>query len=867
MSSQKSPTKVYLKDYQQPEYFIPETQIRAQLFEDHALITSKYQVKKNKTTTLGTPLKLDGAETLELLSVSLNEEPLAEEKYKIIDQNLILSEVPDNFQLEVSVKIRPQDNKAFSGLYKTKSLFSTQMEAQGFRRMNYCLDRPDVLSVYTTRVEADVKYPHLLSNGNLVEQEALGENRHACVWKDPHPKPTYLFALVAGDFDVLEDTYKTSSGRPVQLEIFTDKGNKEKSHHAMKSLKESMKWDEDTYDCEYDLDKYMIVAVEDFNMGAMENKGLNIFNSRYVLADDQTATDLDFYSIQSIIGHEYFHNWSGNRITCRDWFQLSLKEGLTVFRDQEFSSDLNSRGVKRIDDVTSLRLRQFPEDSGGMAHPVRPPAYAAMDNFYTATVYLKGAEVIRMYQTLLGRETFLKGVKHYFKKHDGQAVTCDDFVAALEEDSGENLSQFKLWYSQTGTPTLHLTSQWSNGTMTLHLKQNTVHPVTKETNQPYHFPVKLALIHPENGPMALNESGDTEMTVAMKEAEQTLTFENIPEGALVSALRDFSAPVRLQQELSLKDQITLMSKDNDSFNRWEAGQNAFKTLLLGHYHGQTEDSSMGLLWNAINEACIAEESADLEFISKLLRLPEPTYVQQFLETVHPERLEQAYDWLYKNIQSQCGDQLITGYEKSLNWTPTASVRAFQQQLLKLLTWKNSSHLEKVYERFESAKNMTDSVNSLGLLIHHDHPLSQKASATFYEKWQANSLVMNKWFAIQASSMKTTTLTDLKNTAELDTFDKTNPNKLYSVYVAFGSNNLFRFHDSKGEGYEFVGKAVLETDARNPQVASRMTQVFSEWHRWEGDYRKAALSTLESIRKQPNLSSNVSEMIDGYLSQK
>lgn len=870
-----APSKIYLKDYLPPSYQIPKMDLNFDLYEDHALVTNKMLVEKATDTKRGASLVLDGDETLELTEVKIDDKKLGSEQYKLTSESLTLLDVPEKFQLEITTKIKPQENKAFTGLYKTKVMFCTQMEAQGFRRVTYFLDRPDVLSKYTTRITADKsKYPVLLSNGDCVQTTDLENDRHAVTWQDPYLKPCYLFALVAGDLGMIKDTYKTISGKTVNLEIYTDKGNEPRCHHAMKSLKESMKWDEDTYGCEYDLNTYMIVAVEDFNMGAMENKGLNIFNSKYVLVDTESATDNEFSGVQSVIGHEYFHNWSGNRITCRDWFQLSLKEGLTVFRDQEFSSDLNSRPVKRIEDVSLLRTRQFPEDAGGMAHPVRPPSYIAIDNFYTATVYLKGAEVIRMMQTILSRDEFIKGVKKYFELFDGQAVTCDDFVFALEQSSGKDLSQFKLWYSQVGTPTVKVATNYddSKKEFTLTLSQATSHPVTKERNEAYHIPVRVGLITHGGEPVKLNQQGDEEIVLDFKQDEQSFTFKDVQAPVIPSLFRDFSAPVQVQSELSEKELLTLMAKDHDPFNQWEAAQNLYKDNLLKAAQDIANNKAPEIskeILNAVSENLQDITKKDKAFLAKLIQLPASTYLQQFMTPFQPQPLEKAYAFFKTEIQNHLNKELTRCLDeasqlKNLTQAEQADVRSLKHILLAYLCWNSESGQKVLKDHYLKADNMTDALSAFMLIVHRDDEHSQFVTNHFRDKWKNNSLVMNKWFSAQALSLRPDALELVETLSKDELFDKTNPNKLYSLQLAFASSNLFRFHESSGKGYQMMANTIIDTDKRNPQVAARMTNVFSEWTRWAPNLKAGAKTELERIHQTPKISKNVYEMADSYL---
>jgi aminopeptidase N len=873
-----SPATVYLRDYQPPIYFIPQIHLDFDLYEDRTIVTATSQVEKSPKVMAGGALQLDGSQ-LQLLSIKINGQELKSTDYTLTPEILQIWKVPEKFELEIKTEIKPQDNKAFSGLYKTKKIFCTQMEAQGFRRVTYFMDRPDVLSKYTTTIRADKKkYPYLLSNGDAVRHADLPQGRHLVEWKDPFPKPCYLFALVAGDLALVKDTYKTKSGRKVDLEIFTDHGNESRCPHAMKSLKESMKWDEDTYGLEYDLNVYMIVAVEDFNMGAMENKGLNIFNSKYVLADTQSATDTEYMNIQSVIGHEYFHNWSGNRVTCRDWFQLSLKEGLTVFRDQEFSSDLHSRAVKRIEDVGALRTRQFPEDASGMAHPVRPPSYIAIDNFYTRTVYDKGAEVIRMLQTLLGRRTFIEGVKKYFKLHDGQAVTTDDFVKALEITAKKDLSQFKRWYEQAGTPTLSAKGSFDEGKQefSLTLRQVCQNPVSKKFNEPYHLPVKIGLLNSKGEEFSLRlKKGHfaSDNVLDLQLPEEEFVFSGISEAPVVSLLREFSAPVQLDFEQSEKDLLLLMEKDSDSYNRWEAAQRLFKSTILKAMDdidgGQAPTISQKLI-AAMGLSLQGEATTDRAFLARLLAPPSVSYLLQFCLPMRPALLEKAYNFFVLSVQKELKNQMLETYQKldalkNMEEAEGLRVRALKQTLLTYITWGedpgNTLLLKNAYLK---AENMTDSLSALSLLAQKESSEADQALSSFYERWKNDSLVLNKWFTVQAQTLRKDALERVKKLHKHPHFDITNPNKLFALHYTFANNNPFRFHEKPEESYKFLAELIVEVDRTNPQVASRLATSFNDWTRWAPELKQVAKKQLQQMRDTPQLSKNVYEIVDRAL---
>ena len=880
------PKTTYLKDYQAPAFLIPEIDLYFQLDEDSTIVTAKMQVQKTRSSgrssggTAAQHLKLDG-ENITLRSIKIDGQPLAPSNYEVTPDSLTLFTAPESrFELEIQTELKPQDNTSFVGLYKTKKIFCTQMEAQGFRRVTYFLDRPDILTKYTTTIEGDkTKYPMLLSNGDRIHNADLPNGRHRVTWQDPFPKPCYLFALVAGDLGLVKDVYTTLSGRKVDLEIYTDKGNEARCAHAMKSLKESMKWDEDVYELEYDLNVYMIVAVDDFNMGAMENKGLNIFNSKFVLADEQSATDSEFMGIQTVIAHEYFHNWSGNRVTCRDWFQLSLKEGLTVFRDQEFSSDLNSRGVKRIEDVTQLRNRQFPEDASGMAHPIRPTSYMAIDNFYTRTVYDKGAEVIRMLQTLLGRDVFIQGVKKYFQLYDGQAVTTDDFIKAHEITSGRNLSQFKHWYDQAGTPTLTVREQYDSDRKELRLtvSQKTVDPVTQKSNKPYVIPLKYAAFSPSGKPLGLNLVKGEESTkgvLKIDAEENEFLFAHVSEKPVLSLLREFSAPVKLQydalSEPANETLLFLMSKDSDSFNRFEAAQKLYTHFLRKTLADITADKTLSedsSLMTAMKQALVHLDHEDPALVAKLLTPPSVGYFMQLCPGEKPSAIEKAYWFFFASVQKSLGTELQSAWQycqtqKTERTSRAADYRSLESVLLFYMTWgKDFQHLDFLTKVYTQAQTMTDVMNVLMVATHKQ---SEALFENFLQKWKHDSLVMNKWFMAQALSWREDALENVRALLAHPAYDKTNPNKIFSLVFSMISLNPLRFHRPDGAGYNFAADQILDVDQRNPQVAARIATCFNEWTQWHPELKTLAKKQILRVHEHPGLSKNVFEIVDRAL---
>lgn len=873
------PTTVYLKDYAPPSHLIPQVDLKFNLHEDYAVVTARLDIRKNpKSTHKSNELFLDG-DNLNLLSITINRKELIEgTDYQVSEKGLLLKNLDEDFELTTQVRLLPQDNKAFSGLYKTKTVFCTQMESQGFRRTTFFLDRPDVLSKYRVTILADKqKYPVLLSNGNQVEEKDIENGIHRSVWEDPFPKPCYLFALVAGDLDWITDSFMTRSNRKVELKIFVDKGKQERARFAMDSLKQAMKWDEDTYRLEYDLDIYNIVAVDDFNMGAMENKGLNIFNSKYVLASADTATDEEYQAIQRVIGHEYFHNWTGNRVTCRDWFQLSLKEGLTVFRDQEFSSDMNSRPVKRIEDVSNLRSRQFPEDSGPMAHPVRPASYIAIDNFYTVTIYEKGAEVIRMLYTLLGPDMFKKGVTKYFELFDGQAVTTDDWVHAMEKVSGRDLSQFKRWYDQAGTPQITMNTKYDieAQSLTIELGQETKDPVSGEVNKPLHIPFKVGLLSPQGSSLEFvigdDQKQQREHVLELKEETQSFTLKNIFQKPVVSINREFSAPVYLNYEQSDENLYLLMAQDSDSFNRWESAQILYRQTLT-HFYKQSLKGERGQLPNQLGEVIediIERGVEDPALTASLLELPLTHYMAQFISDLDPQALNHAYSEFYSQMSQKVHSSALEIYSQLENKNlgqsaKDVALRSFKNSLMKYLFRNNESEgTEVFYSQFEKARNMTDSLAALSRLSLSGGDQYEAAISQFRSRWKDDALVMNKLFIVRAMAKNNLAFQKIVEETRGSDFDKTNPNNIYALIYTFAQHNWSQFHKKDGDTYEWLAEKTLDVDSRNPQVASRLGSCFNQWKKMAPEYRTPMQKALEKIRDS-KVSNNLYEIINKAL---
>ena len=869
------PKTIRLADYRAPAYLVDSVDLRFELGETGTDVQATLQLRRNPAAGAGpAPLVLDGQQ-LELLALALDGVPLPATRYQLDDAQLTVTDVPAAFRLDLTTRIHPETNTALEGLYRSSGNFCTQCEAEGFRKITYYPDRPDVMARFTTTVVAErARYPVLLSNGNPVGRGELDDGRHWVRWVDPYPKPAYLFALVAGDLGCVRDSFVTASGRGVALEIYTEHDKLDQCEHAMASLKRAMRWDEVRFGLEYDLDIYMIVAVSDFNMGAMENKGLNVFNTKYVLARPDTATDTDFIGVESVIGHEYFHNWTGNRVTCRDWFQLSLKEGLTVFRDQEYGSDMYSRAVQRIQEVRGLRAAQFPEDAGPMAHPVRPDSYIEINNFYTSTVYEKGAEVVRMIQTLIGRPAFRRGMDLYFERHDGQAVTCDDFVAAMADASALDLTQFKRWYDHAGTPRLRASGSYDPSLQRYRLTLSQSRPTAP--GEPFHIPVAIGLNGPDGADLPLQllgeshcaERGRTTRVLSLTAGEQQFVFEDLPVAPIPSLLRDFSAPVILDYDWRNEDLSHLLTHDSDPFNRWEAGQRLASRLILA----AAEDLTAGqpVRWPQSFAAAAAQvlgqASADPAFAAEVLTLPGEATLAEEVAAVDPDALHAARNGLRRFLAEQLHDELRQCYE-SLRpngpYQPTpaaAGRRALRNLCLGYLNELDDFEMRTLALRqFASADNMSDQFAALGTLAQYDCHESTEALAAFYERWHDEALVVDKWLSVQASSRLPETLATVRRLLSHPAFDLHNPNKVYALINTFGSNHV-RFHAADGSGYHFLATQIGQIDALNPQVAARLTRRFDRWRKFDATRQGHARSALESLRAIDGLSSDVHEIV-------
>ncbi len=869
----ETPAAVHLKDYTPPPFLVNTVHLDIDIRADGALVTATQNCQKNPAVAGDQPLQLDGEE-LETLSVHLDGQLLSAEAYTLTENQLVLKALPEKFTLETRVRIQPDMNTQLSGLYRSRDGYFTQCEPQGFRRITWFLDRPDVMARYTVTVHADkAAFPFLLANGNPVGSGDEPEGRHYAIWEDPFKKPSYLFAMVAGKLDVLRDSYRTTSGRDVQLAIYVEPGKLDQCQHAMLALKKSMKWDEDRFGLECDLDHYMIVAVGDFNMGAMENKGLNIFNTKYVLARADVATDVDFENIDRVVAHEYFHNWTGNRVTCRDWFQLSLKEGLTVFRDQEFGADTHSRETARIREVRGLRAAQFPEDAGPMAHPVRPATYLEINNFYTATVYEKGAEVVRMIQTLIGKEAFRRGMDLYFERHDGQAVTCDDFVAAMADAAGFDFAPFMTWYRQAGTPKVSARGEYDAASRryTLTLAQSCAPSPRQPEKAPYLIPVAVGLVGPEGDDLVLG-NGATTPVLQFTEAEQVFVFENVPVAPVPSLLRNFSAPVTLDYAYSETELAHLLAHDSDPFNRWEAGQRLFGQLIL---KAAARISGGGVAeWPAtVREAArkVLLSAGDPAFIAEALTLPSEATLAEQMDVVDPEALYLARSGLARFLAAGLEGDFASLYSTLASTGPylpetrQAARRRLRNLCLGYLIELDSVEYRAVaMKQFDSADNMTDQFAALSVLANAQGEEGEAALKRFYERWQNEALVVDKWLAVQSGSRLPGTLARVESLTQHPAFDLKNPNKIYALLRTFGANHR-HFHAADGSGYRFLAGQIAVLDSSNPQVASRLARCFDRWKRFDAERQNHARTALETLRQQAGLSRDVFEVVDKALS--
>ena len=863
--TENAPQAKFLKDYKAPDFKIGEVHLAFDLREGRTTVTATTSYQRvNKEAK---NLVLDG-QNMTLKSVSMNGDALSSNRYTVDENSLTVSDVSDHFTLDIVTEIKPEENTALEGLYKSSGNYCTQCEPEGFRKITYYLDRSDVMTKFTTRIEADKKaYPVLLSNGNCIDKGELKEGRHFAIWEDPHKKPCYLFALVAGNLAHLHDTFTTMNGKKVDLYIYVNPGNEDKCRHAMDSLKNSMKWDEEKYGREYDLDIFNIVAVNDFNFGAMENKSLNIFNSKLILARPETATDGDYLAIEGVVAHEYFHNWTGNRITCRDWFQLSLKEGLTVFRDQCFSSDMNSEAVQRIDDVEGLRNGQFPEDASPMAHPIRPDNYIEINNFYTATVYEKGAEVIRMMHTLLGAEKYRKGTDLYFQRHDGQAVTCDDFVQCMQDASGIDLSQFRLWYSQAGTPEIAVKGTYDAAAKkyTLTLEQEIPDTPGQTDKNPMHMPIAVGLLG-KSGKDLLPEGT---RVLQLKEERQKFVFENIAEKPVSSLLRGFSAPVKLITDQSEDDLLFLMANDSDGFNRWDAGQTYLQRLLLGFAAGKEKKLPPALL-DAFGKL-VKDQQSDRALLAKALALPSETYLAQLMDVVDVDALYDARRFVMSEIGKKYAKEFRELFDKNADSGPYSPAplavgkRRLKTIALRYLQEADVDVVSLAAAQYKSAKNMTDKVSALAILTDTDSDERQNAFDDFYKDWKADPLVLDKWFSLQAIADRDDAVEMVHKLMSHPDFTYKNPNRLRSVIGSFASANLKWFHRKDGAGYKLLADTIIKVNGINPSMAARLVAPMRQWRRYDASRKSLMENELKRILSEKDISNDVYEIASKSLS--
>ena len=857
----------YRKDYQPSQFLITQTKLKFQLFEQYTLVTSELYFVKNSENTSETilPIQLDGVE-LELLEIAINDRALNPNEYHTTEEYLEFLPTESSFTLKIQVKILPHKNTSLEGLYTSAGKFCTQCEAEGFRKITYYPDRPDIMSEFTVRIEADKKtYPLLLSNGNPTGSGELTNGRHFTEWHDPFPKPSYLFALVAGDLDCLDDTFTTCSGRNVDLKLYVDKGKLDQCEFAMQSLKAAMKWDEEKFGREYDLDLYMIVAVGDFNMGAMENKGLNIFNTVYVLANEKTATDKDFEGVESVIAHEYFHNWTGNRITCRDWFQLSLKEGLTVFRDQKFSEDMQSKTVERINQVKVIRSAQFAEDSGPMAHPIRPDSYIEMNNFYTVTVYNKGAEVIRMMHTLLGEDGFRKGMDLYFDRHDGQAVTCEDFVKSMEDANDVEWSQFRNWYRQAGTPVVSIEMSEKENIIELKCHQHCPPTKGQAKKQPFMIPIKMGLLGELGNTVKFKTLSDSdwveESILMLTETEQTfeLTVEN--KGLIPSLLRDFSSPVKLVYPYNKQQLGILFAHDPNDFNRWDAGQQLMTQVLLDDNATITE-AELSLIKTALDNL-LHDETVDNALKALAVQVPDLNSLIGLSDHINADQLFAKHKQLTRFIGNSLEQVWFSIYSTTSDKNP--GNRHLRNIALKyMMIADDEKHFELAATQQSHATNMTNEIAALQVIANSNQTSQSEYIDKFYQKWQKEDLVLDKWFSAQVLKDDDNIISHIKTLMDHEKFSTTNPNKVRSLIGAFVANNLPQFHHASGQGYEFLASFIIHLNQINPQVSARLAKQFNQWKKFDGKRQAIIQTELERIMAVENLSKDVFEVVDKTL---
>ncbi len=872
------PNAVRLADYRPPDYLVDQIELYVDLLDSHDEVHSRLTCRRNPGATEAAPLILDGEE-LTLRALALDGRTLTAADYQLDETKLTIAAVPERFELALTTRIHPDRNTRLEGLYRSGGMYCTQCEAQGFRRITFFPDRPDVMARYVVTVAAGRQTcPVLLANGNPVDHGDLDGGRHWARWEGPFPKPSYLFALVAGDLHCHEATYRTQSGRDIRLAIYTEHANAGKTEHAMASLQAAMRWDERAYGLECDLDHYMIVAVGDFNMGAMENKGLNIFNTQYVLAQPETATDADYMNIEAVIGHEYFHNWTGNRVTLRDWFQLSLKEGLTVFREQQFSAAMGAPAVRRIDEVRTLRAAQFPEDAGPMAHPVRPAEFVEINNFYTATVYMKGAEVVRMYHTLLGDDGFRRGIDLYFGRHDGEAVTCEDFLAAMADANDADLEQFSRWYRQAGMPVVTVDDEWdaAGGEYRLHLKQQTAPTPGQERKFPLHIPVVLGLVAADGRDLQARPQGqppgdDSTHLLELRHEHATFTYSGLTERPVPSLFRGFSAPVRVDYPYSDEQLAFLFAHDSDDFNRWEAGQRLATRILLRWVAGGPE--ALPALFQDAFRRTLGERTLDPALVAEALTLPTESHLGEQMEVVDVAGIHAARQAMRRAIVEALPGELDEAYRRCTvagPYRPDSDAMALRRLRNVVLDYRaapaDDAALQLCLAQFDAADNMTDALPALSLLTEFEAAPAAERLESFLQRWRDEPLVVDKWFRVQATSRHPDTLHRVRTLTRHEAFDLHNPNKLRALIGAFCQGNPARFHDASGEGYTFLADHVLLLDGINPQVAARLLTPLTRWRRQDAHRAGMMRAALERIAERSRLSKDVHEVVSKSLDQ-
>jgi aminopeptidase N len=881
--SNNTPATIHRKNYTAPSYWVNTVDMGFDLEPSATRVATRITMQRNGESPVK-EIELLGGEGVKLVALRMNGKTLGKgaKGYTLTDGTLRITHAPDEVTLEIETLINPEKNTTMMGLYVSNGNFFTQCEAEGFRKITYFPDRPDVMATYTVMLRGDKKkYPVLLCNGNLVEQGDLPRGRHYAKWEDPFKKPSYLFALVAGKLVCQEEKIKLASGRKALLQVWVETGNLDKTQHAMESLKHSIRWDQQRFGLELDLDRFMIVAVSDFNMGAMENKGLNIFNTKYVLANPSIATDTDYANIEAVVGHEYFHNWTGNRVTCRDWFQLSLKEGLTVFRDQEFSADMvgtpSGRAVKRIEDVRVLRQVQFSEDAGPMAHPVRPDYYVEINNFYTVTIYEKGAEVVRMYQTLLGRDGFRKGMDLYFQRHDGHAVTCDDFRAAMADSSGRDLNQFERWYSQSGTPTVTVQSKYDADKQRyeLTLTQSCKPTAGQKNKLPFHIPVAVGLLDAQGHDMPLHLQGapfsttvPTTCVLELTGDKQTFVFNQVTSKPVPSLLRNFSAPVEMEYSYSDAELAHLMAHDSDAFNRWEAAQRLATQRLLALIKQVQAGQKLDLdeLFIDAMRATLNEQTLDPAFRELVLTLPSELMLAEQLEVIDPQAIHSARQFMRKTLSEKLKADFIAAYEANQTAgkysadAKSAGKRGLKNLCLSyLLGWEDDSTLQLAHAQIDAANNMTDRLAALMGLVNTGSKSAEQPLKKFYQDFKNEALVVDKWFSLQAVA-EATNVQAVRKLMSHPAFTLKNPNRARSLIFSFCNGNPAQFHAADGSGYAFWTEQVLALNKLNPQVAARLVRTLDHWKKFQPALRKQMQAALQKVAATKGLSKDVHELV-------